>query len=89
MGRGRNGAAFEHTLTALRAGGRLEAVDAALVAVGRSLAAEMDDPDANSSQTAWAYLAVIKSLRGVGDDTAAGLADLVAALQGPMGDAEE
>lgn len=87
-GRGRNRAAFEHTVTALRAAGRLEAIDAALVAVGRTLAAELDDLD-GSSQTAWAYLAVIKQLRGAADDTDAGLADLVAALSAPLGDAPE
>jgi hypothetical protein len=89
--RGRNHAAFERTLAALRTGGRLEPIDAALVAVGRTLATELDDPDSVSSQTAWAYLAVLKTLRGSADDTddTVGLADLVAALSAPLGDAPE
>jgi hypothetical protein len=76
-------------VAALRAGGRLEPVDAALLAVGRTLAADMDDPDGTTTQTAWAYLAVLKTLRGAAVDADDGLAELVAALSGPMGDAPE
>ncbi|HEY2300289.1 MAG TPA: hypothetical protein VGH66_00270 [Acidimicrobiales bacterium] len=87
--RGRNAAAFEHSLTALRVGGRIEAVDAALIAVGRTLAGDLDDPDLTTSQTAWAYLAVLKTLRGAAVNADDGLAELVAAMQGSMGDAPE
>jgi hypothetical protein len=87
--RTRNIRAFEHTLAALRTGGRLEAVDTALVAVGRTLAALMDDADEPVVSTAWAYLAVLKQLRGVSVDADDGLAELISGMRASMGDAPE
>jgi hypothetical protein len=89
--RTRNVAAYERTLAALRAGGRLEAVDAATVAVGRTMAELMDAAGEPVVQTAWVYLAVIKQLRGevtpaTGDDD---LAAFLAVLQSQVGDAPQ
>lgn len=86
---GRNVSAFERTLAALRTGGRIEAVDAALIAMGRSLAALMDDPTEPVIGVVWPYLSVLKELRGVTTDADGGLAELVAAMRGQMGDAPE
>jgi hypothetical protein len=85
----RNQAAFERTVRALRATGRLEDVDAALVAAGRTLAALMDDRDEPTVQCAYAYLSVLRQLRGgtVGSDDAIG--DLLASMRTPLGDAPE
>jgi hypothetical protein len=85
----------ERTVAALRVGGRLESADDATVALARTLAAALDvvDPVESPAQLASlarAHLAALKLLRGVNDtDADEGLSDLVAALQGPMGDAEE
>jgi hypothetical protein len=88
--RTRNVAAFERTLAALKSTGRLEEVDAALVGLGRTLAALLDDPDEPVVQTAWAYKSVVRELRGaptVGDEDELG--QLIAALRTPVGDAPE
>lgn len=82
----RNRAAFERTVRALKAGGRLEDVDAALVATGRTLAALLDDHDEPVVPVTWAYLNVLRDLRGVvgGDNDDFGA--LVAELSGTVGD---
>ena len=94
MGRGmprrtRNVAAFERTVRALKAGGKLEAVDAALVAGGRTLAALLDDATEPVVPVMWAYLNVLRDLRGVvgGDNDDFGA--LVTALSASVGDAPE
>jgi hypothetical protein len=92
--RSRNSAAAEHTISALRGGGRIEDADAATVALVRHLAGALDlvDPGewpAQVASLARAQLAALKMLRGVGDDSDDSLGDLVAALSGPMGDAPE
>jgi hypothetical protein len=88
VARRRNVTAFERTLAALRAGGRLEEVDAALVAAGRTLAALMDDPHEPTTQASWAYLAVLRELKGSpatdGDNA---LTEIIAALAAGPGDA--
>jgi hypothetical protein len=82
-------AAFERTVRALKAGGKLEAVDAALVAGGRTLAALLDDHDEPVVPVMWAYLKVLRELRGVVDGNDDDLGQLIAALQSPLGDAPE
>jgi hypothetical protein len=89
--RSRNVAAYERTVGALRKLGRLEPVDAAVVAMGRTLAELMDAAEEPTTQTAWAYLAVLKQLRGevalaTSDDD---LAALLAVLSAQVGDAPE
>jgi hypothetical protein len=89
--RSRNVAAYERTVSALRKVGRIEAVDAAIVAMGRTLAELMDAAEEPTTQTAWAYLAVIKQLRGevtpaTSDDD---LAAFLAILSAQVGDAKE
>jgi hypothetical protein len=90
-GRRRNVAAFERTVATLRSVGRIEPQDAALVAVGRTLAEIMDAAQEPVTQVAWAYLGVIRQLRGevtaaTGDDD---LGAFLAVLQGQMGDASQ
>jgi hypothetical protein len=88
--RSRNAAAFERTVTALRNGGRLEAVDAALVAAGRTMAQIMDAAEEPVVPVTWAYLSILRELRGVvTPDADEGLGQLIAALSAPMGDAPE
>jgi hypothetical protein len=88
--RTRNAAAFERTVAALRSGGRLEPVDAALVAAGRNLAALLDDHDEPVVPVTWAYLNVLRELRGVvGASSDDDLGQLIAALSAPLGDAPE
>jgi hypothetical protein len=81
-------------VVALRQTGRLESVDAATVALARTLAAALDMVDpveypAQAASLARVQLSTLKSLRGAPVDADDGLTDLVAALQAPMGDAEE
>ena len=93
--RTRNASAVERTVAALRVGGRLEAVDDATVALARTLAQALDTVDpvdmpAQVASLARAQLSALKLLRGVTDhDVDDGLADLLAALHGPLGDAPE
>jgi hypothetical protein len=92
--KGRNTAAIERTVAALRSGGRIEEVDAATVALARHLAAALDAVDplefpAQAASLARVQLSTLRTLRGTGADDDDGLADLVAALSGPMGDAQE
>jgi hypothetical protein len=93
--KGRNAAAIERTVAALRSGGRIEEVDAATVALARHLAAALDAVDpveypAQVASLARAQLGTLRILRGAAVDADDdGLADLVAALSGPMGDAPE
>jgi hypothetical protein len=88
-GRSRNVAAFERTLAALRTGGRVEPVDAATIALGRTLAALMDDSDEPVVPVAWAYLKVLRELRGAAADDGDDWGQLLAALSAPLGDAPE
>ena len=77
-------------MAALKSTGRLEGVDAALVALGRTLAEIIDAAEEPVVQTAWAYKSVVRELRGVaavGDDDELG--QLIAALRTPLGDAPE
>jgi hypothetical protein len=92
--RGRNRAAVERTVTALRAGGRLETVDAATIALARHLAAALDtvDPAENPAQVASlarVHLSTVKLLRGAAVDDDDGFAEVVAAMSTKMGDAPE
>jgi hypothetical protein len=90
--RQRNRAATEHTITALRAGGKIEAVDAAAIALARHLAAALDevDPEARPAQVASlarVHLATLRTLRGVDDDSErdADVGDLLALLSTEVG----
>ena len=88
--RTRNVAACERGLVALKNSGRLEEIDAPMVALVRTLAALLDDPEEPLVQTAWAYKSAWRDLRGVaavGDDDELG--QLLAALRTPVGDAPE
>ena len=87
--RSRNVAAFERTVRALKAGGQLEPVDAALVATGRTLAALLDDHDEPVVPVTWAYLNVLRDLRGVSGGDNDDFGALVAALSASVGDAPE
>jgi hypothetical protein len=92
--RTRNAVAAERTLKALADGGKLEHADAATVALLRHLAGALDrvDPECQPAQVASlarVHLAVIRSLRGMADEPDDGMADLLAALSGPLGDAPE
>jgi hypothetical protein len=94
---GRNQSAVEHTVAALRRGGRLEGVDAATVALARHLAVALDRVDARAypAQTASlarAQLAALRLLRGERDDdrdVSAGIDEILAAMSGTLGDAPE
>jgi hypothetical protein len=89
----RNRDATERTITALRAGGRLEHVDAAAVALARHLAAALDDVDAAErpaqvASLARVQLATLRTLRGVDDDAARDpdVGELLAILSSEVGD---
>jgi hypothetical protein len=89
----RNRRATERTIAALRAGGRLENVDAATLALARHLAAALDDVDstefpAQTASLARVQLATLRTLRGLSDDSGhdPDIGDLLAALSAPMGD---
>ena len=90
-GRRRNQAAFDRMVTTLRAVGRVEPQDAAMVALGRTLAEIIDAAEEPVTQTAWAYLGVIRALRGevtpATDDE--DLAAFLEVLRGQMGDAPQ
>jgi recombinational DNA repair protein (RecF pathway) len=83
--------AFERTVRTLRTVGRIEPQDAALVALGRTLAEIIDAAEEPVTQTAYAYHQVLRALRGevtpaTSDDD---LAAFLAVLQGQMGDAPD
>jgi hypothetical protein len=89
----RNRKATERTISALRQGGRLEAVDAAAVALARHLAAALDEVDgaklpAQTASLARVQLAALRTLRGFDDDTDrdADVSDLLAILSAEVGD---
>jgi hypothetical protein len=89
----RNRAATERTITALRAGGKLEEVDAAAVALARHVAAALDSVDAallpaQTASLARVQLAALRTLRGfdVDTDRDADVSDLLAMLQTEVGD---
>ena len=85
----RNVAAFERTVRALKQGGKVEAVDAALIATGRTLARLLDDHDEPVVPVTWAYLNVLRDLRGTMSTGGGDLDALIAALSAPLGDAPE
>jgi P27 family predicted phage terminase small subunit len=91
----RNRAAVERTITALRAGGRVEEVDAAAAALARHLATALDmvDPARYPAQTASlarSQLAALRVLRGLDDDqTSGGVDELLAYLSAPLGDSPQ
>ena len=93
--RTRNAAAVERTVAALRSTRRLEQADDATVALARTLASALDAVEpaecpAQTASLARAHLSALKLLRGVTDtDADDGLADLIAAMHGPLGDAPE
>jgi hypothetical protein len=62
--RRRNTAAFERTVATLKRVGRIEPQDAALVALGRTLAEIIDAHEEPVTQTAYAYAGVLRQLRG-------------------------
>jgi hypothetical protein len=83
----RNRAATERTITALRAGGKIEVVDAAAIALARHLATALDevDPEVRPAQVASlarVHLATLRTLRGVddGSERDADVGDLLALL---------
>lgn len=85
-----NLSALDETVSALRALGRLEDVDAATVEAARSLAMAVDEQPGNASL--WReYQAAVRSLREVGADDDGGLDidAIVAAIRGdaPLGNA--
>jgi hypothetical protein len=89
----RNRAAVERTITGLRQGGKLEDVDAATVGLARHLATALDTVDpltqaGRVAQLARVYLATLRSLRGVDEDSErdTDLGDLLALLSAPVGD---
>jgi hypothetical protein len=90
-GRGRNSAALERTLAALRNVGRIEPADAAVVAMARTLAAIIDAHDEPVTQVAYAYLSVLRQLRPevVTETRDDDLAAFLTVLQAQMGDAKE
>jgi P27 family predicted phage terminase small subunit len=90
----RNQAAIERTLKSLHDGGKIEAVDAAAVALTRTLAEALDriDPETYPAQMATlarVQLSALRMLRGSKDDDNdnAALSDLIAAMSTEMGDA--
>jgi P27 family predicted phage terminase small subunit len=90
----RNQRAMEKTLKSLTDGGRLEAVDAACIALTRTLAEALDrvDPEVYPAQMATlarVQLAALRLLRGKqeDDDDNAALSDFIAAMSTEMGDA--
>jgi hypothetical protein len=89
--RRRNSAAFERTVATLRAVGRIEPQDAALVALGRTLAEIIDAAEEPVTQTAYAYGQVLRQLRGeVTPATGADdLAAFLAVLSAQVGDASQ
>jgi len=87
-----NVSAMECTIGALEALGRLEPVDAATLALCRSLAAAMDalEPDdPGIAGLARTQLQALRLLRGQTDDSATALAALLASVSTTMGDAPE
>jgi hypothetical protein len=88
-GRRRNRAGFEQTVKTLRLVGRIEPQDAALVALGRTLAEIIDLSDEPVTQSAYAYRLVVRDLLGaVNPATDDGdLAAILAVLSAQMGDA--
>ena len=94
--RRRNQAATEKTLKSLTDGGRLETVDAACIALTRTLAEALDrvDPEVYPAQMATlarVQLAALRMLRGKqdDDDDGAALSDFIAAMSTEMGDATD
>jgi phage terminase small subunit len=92
--RRRNQSAIEKTLKCMTDGGRIEAVDAAAVALTRTLAEALDrvDPEVYPAQMATlarVQLAALRMLRGKqdDDDDNAALSDFIAAMSTEMGDA--
>ena len=94
--RGTNTRAVGATVAALKASGRLEKVDSALVALARVTAAQLDAVEddvagfspASMASLVRAHLAVLKQMVGGRDDSDA-LDDLLAQLQAPILDAED
>jgi len=90
-GKRRNQAAFDRTVATLRSVGRIEPQDAAQVALGRTLAEIIDAAQEPVTQTAYAYLQVIRSLKGevtaATDDS--DLQAFLEVLRGQMGDAPQ
>jgi P27 family predicted phage terminase small subunit len=90
----RNQAAIEHTIAALRSGGRLEAVDAAAAALARHLARALDLVDASrypaqTASLARVQLATLRTLRGIDDEVPSSVDDILAYLSAPLGDAPQ
>jgi hypothetical protein len=80
-----NQGAAEATIRALRQAGRLEAVDDALVAGFRTIAAAVDADPGNASL--WReYRAFEARLRETGDHVDDDLADVLRAMSAPVGD---
>jgi P27 family predicted phage terminase small subunit len=92
----RNQVATERTLKSLKAVGRIDPIDAATVALTRTLAEALDrvDPEtypAQMANLARAQLAALRLLRGTIDDDndGASLSDFITAMSTEMGDATE
>lgn len=94
--RGPNRRALGRTITALERSGRLEAVDAAKVELARTLAATLDGAVADDDESRFVRSAVAARYQAAltwlfaaptPDDVGDDLAQLLAALSTPLGDA--
>lgn len=86
--KGANRRAIDKTIAALKASGRLEDADSALVAALQSLADAVDVDTGNAAL--WReYRAYEQRLRQTGEGTASGLDAALAALSTPMGDSKK
>jgi hypothetical protein len=92
-----NRTATGRAIAALKAGGRLEPVDDAVVGLARATADLLDEAIADPAEKAYAvaalgrlHLAAVMALTGkVAADADAGLSEVIAALSTPLGYAEE
>ena len=85
---GRNRGAVEEMVDALRATGRLEAIDAARVTAAQALADAVDCEPTNASL--WReYRAALETLRQAGDGGTDEFAELLNALSAEVGDAPQ
>lgn len=77
--------AIEVVIKAMRATGRLEDVDEAVVTAARTLARAVDDDPGNASL--WReYRAIEHRLRSSGEGMGSALDDVIRAMQAPVGD---
>jgi hypothetical protein len=83
---GRNRKAVEDMVAALRANGRMEAIDSARLVAAQALADAVDSEPTNASL--WReYRAALETLRQAGDNGTDDFAALIAGLSAEVGDA--